>query len=454
MAIDFLFLYEHIVREFENDCLVMAELERRGYKSELLQLMDRKKLKYFTWKKPRVIVTSAMYNNETLNSFVYNNVGRVDKVVNLHWEEVLSREQEESEFYSLTENARKCTHICWGNAAKQRIVAKGVPETNTEITGAVQLDFLYPEFSGYFKSRADIAVEYGLDPSRRWLAYISSFSCAFMDDKEVDELNKMTDLDFKGFKEVGGRSMNVTLDWFDRLLDEQPDIELIYRPHPCEWQSPPLDEMKKRHPNFHVITDYSVKQWVKVCDVILTWMSTSVAEIYFAKKSCLVLRPEPLFDDYDPVTYEGVDAIDSYNRLVCELAKSEHPFPIDSAQMQAHYDVDYDYPAYMRIADLLEQTLKNPPRDKPFSEGYKPRFNFGKFVALCGLHTMNALHINPHWFDFVGKNITDQTERLIGYYTKARVSNKQIRAKMDEMRLYIDRGAHKSRNQANNKSQL
>ncbi|MEG2634197.1 MAG: hypothetical protein RSA97_06345, partial [Oscillospiraceae bacterium] len=240
MAIDFLFLYEHIVREFENDCLVMAELERRGYKSELLQLMDRKKLKYFTWKKPRVIVTSAMYNNETLNSFVYNNVGRVDKVVNLHWEEVLSREQEESEFYSLTENARKCTHICWGNAAKQRIVAKGVPETNTEITGAVQLDFLYPEFSGYFKSRADIAVEYGLDPSRRWLAYISSFSCAFMDDKEVDELNKMTDLDFKGFKEVGGRSMNVTLDWFDRLLDEQPDIELIYRPHPCEWQSPPL----------------------------------------------------------------------------------------------------------------------------------------------------------------------------------------------------------------------
>ena len=47
MGLDFLFLYEHIVRELENDCLIMAELERRGYSCELFQLMDRKMLKYF-----------------------------------------------------------------------------------------------------------------------------------------------------------------------------------------------------------------------------------------------------------------------------------------------------------------------------------------------------------------------------------------------------------------------
>ncbi len=445
MGLDFLFLYEHIVREFENDSLVMAELERRGYSCELYQLMDRKKLKYFSWKKPKVIVPSAMYNNETLNSFVYNNVGKLDKVVNLHWEEVLSREQEDSEFYSMTENARKCTHICWGAAAKRRIVGKGVPENNAVITGAVQLDFLYPEFDGYFKSKAQLAAEYGLDPSRRWLCYVSSFSCAFMDDKEVEELNAMTDLDFKGFKETGARSMTVTLEWFDRLLDAHPEYDLIYRPHPSEWQSPPLDEMKRKHPNFHVISDYSVKQWVKACDVILTWMSTSIAEIYFAHKSCLVLRPEPLYDDYDPVTYAGVDAIDSYERLAEALTHDEFPFPIEESQMRDHYDVDPDYPAYMRVADLLEQTLREPPRDHPFSEGYKPHFNLLKFVVLIGLHLMNGLHINPHWFDFLGRGFTDQTERLIGYYKKAYLSKKTIRAKIDEMRGYIDRAGHTPR---------
>lgn len=442
MGLDFLFLYEHIVREFENDCLVMAELERRGYSCELYQLMDRKKIRYFTWKKPKVIVPSAMYNNETLNSFVFNNVGRLNKVVNLHWEEVLSREQEESEFYSLTENARKCTHICWGEAARRRIVSKGVPENNAVVTGAVQLDFLYPEFDGYFKTKAELAQQYSLDPDKRWLCYVSSFSCAFMDDKEVEELNAMTDLDFKGFKEIGARSMTVTLDWFDKLLSAHPEFELIYRPHPSEWQSPPLFEMKEKHPNFHVISDYSVKQWVKASDTVLTWMSTSIAEIYFAGKSCLVLRPEPLFDDYDPVTYEGVDAIDNYERLEAELQKNEFPFPIDEGQMRDHYDVDPDYPAYMRIADLLEQTLKEEPRDYPFSEGYKPHFNLLKFVVLIGLHIMRALHINPHWFDFLGKGFTDQTERLIGYYTKAYVSPAQIAAKKAEMRSYIDKGAH------------
>jgi surface carbohydrate biosynthesis protein len=437
LALDFLILYEHIVREFDNNCLIMAELERRGYTVELFQLMDRKKLRYFSWKKPKVIVPSAMYNNETLNSFVYNNVGRLDKVVNLHWEEVLSREQEESEFYNLNQNAAKCTHVCWGEAARARIVQNGVPENNAVVTGAVQLDFLYPQFDGYFKSRTQLAQQFGLNETKRWLCYVSSFSTAFMDDKEVEELNEMTHLDFKGFKAVSARSMQVTLDWFDRLLTERPDLEFIYRPHPNEWNSVPLTEMESRHRGFHVIRDYSVKQWVKACDVILTWMSTSIAEIYFSNKSCLVVRPEPLYEDYDPVTYEGVDAIDSYARLVADLARETHPFPIDEAQMALHYDVDFDRPAYMRICDLLEWTYHNPPRDYPFSAGYTPRFNALKFLVLLGLHLMIGLRINPHWFDFLGKNFTNQTERLMDYYRKAYVSKKDIRAKIDELKGYI-----------------
>jgi len=437
LALDFLILYEHIVREFENDCLIMAELERRGYTAQLFQLMDRKKIRYFLWDKPKVIVTSAMYNNETLNSFVYNNVGKLNKVVNLHWEEVLSREQEESEFYNLNENAAKCTHVCWGEAARSRIVKNGVPANNAVVTGAVQLDFLYPQFDGYFRTRQQLAEQYGLDPERKWLCYVSSFSCAWMDDKEIEELNEMTNLDFKGFKAVGARSMKVTLEWFERLLNENSDIELIYRPHPNEWDSPPLNRLENSCVGFHVIRDYSVKQWVKECDILLTWMSTSIAEIYFAGKSCIVVRPEPLHDDYDPVNYEGVDAVDSYAELARRIRRREHPFPIDGALMKSHYDVDPDKPAYVRVCDLLETVWLNEPRDFPFSEGYKPRFNLLKFIVLIGLHIMIGLKINPHWFDFIGKKITDQTERLMDYYRKAYVSKKGIRAKVDELKGYI-----------------
>ena len=58
------------------------------------QLLDRKKLKYFTWKKPKVLVASCMYDDEAINSHVYNNVGVCRKVVNLHWEQMLSDTQE------------------------------------------------------------------------------------------------------------------------------------------------------------------------------------------------------------------------------------------------------------------------------------------------------------------------------------------------------------------------
>ena len=81
MGLDFLILYEHTVREYESDLLLKLELERRGYTAEIRQLLDRKKLKYFTWKKPKVLVSSCMYDNEAINSHVYNNVGRLNKIL-------------------------------------------------------------------------------------------------------------------------------------------------------------------------------------------------------------------------------------------------------------------------------------------------------------------------------------------------------------------------------------
>lgn len=88
MGLDFLILYEHPVREYESDLLLKLELERRGYTAEIRQLLDRKRLGYFTWKKPRVLVSSCMYDNAAINSHVYNNIGRCERIVNLHWEQI------------------------------------------------------------------------------------------------------------------------------------------------------------------------------------------------------------------------------------------------------------------------------------------------------------------------------------------------------------------------------
>ena len=41
MALDFLILYEHTVREYESDLLLKLELERRGYTAEIRQVRVR-----------------------------------------------------------------------------------------------------------------------------------------------------------------------------------------------------------------------------------------------------------------------------------------------------------------------------------------------------------------------------------------------------------------------------
>ncbi len=58
------------------------------------------------------------------------------------------------------------------------------------------MDFLRPEFNGYFKDKASLCREFGLDPEKQLHLYISSFGYASMSDEEVTELSKMAGTDF------------------------------------------------------------------------------------------------------------------------------------------------------------------------------------------------------------------------------------------------------------------
>src|SRR5699024_7901821 len=206
----------------------------------------------------------------------------------------------------------------------------------------------------------------GLDPAKRLHLYISSFGYASMSDAEVSELSKMAGTDFSGFAATNRSSMTQTLLWFDMYLGDHPEVELVYRRHPSEWNSPALDALQKKRPNFHVIFADSVKQWIVAADQIFIWMSTAIAEVYFAGKSCHILRPQPIEHEYDPVIYKGGRYVESYDEF-CQAAGQENaPFPIDKAMIEGYFDKS-EIPSYIRMADLLEDVYKNEPRDDPFA---------------------------------------------------------------------------------------
>ena len=427
MGLDFLILYEHTVREYESDLLLKLELERRGYTAEIRQLLDRKKLKYFTWKKPKVLVSSCMYDNEAINSHVYNNIGRCDKIVNLHWEQMLSDTQEAGDWFNMNGNAKKCVQTCWGRRTADRLIAHGMEEKNTPVTGAVMMDFLRPEFAGYFKSKEQLCAEHGLDPAKKLHLYISSFGYASMTDAEVKELSEMAGTDFSGFAATNRVSMAETLAWFDRYLAGHPEVELVYRRHPSEWNSPALADLSQKRPNFHVIFSDSVKQWIVAADSISIWMSTAIAEVYMAGKSCHILRPAPIEHEYDPVIYAGAKYVTNYEDFAAAMAEDAPPFPIERQVIEGYFDPS-PVPAYKRMADLLEQVRNEPPRDEPMGEGFTPHFNWLKFFALWGVHILFALRLEPKKVFFFHKGLAGFAQRIYGYVEKAHVPKADAKA--------------------------
>ena len=111
-GLDFLILYEHPVREYESDLLLKLELQRRGYTAEIRQLLDRKKLKYSP-EKARVLVASCMYDNEAINSHMYNNgAAQQDRKPSL--EQMLSDTQERATGSTWAATPKKCVQTCWG----------------------------------------------------------------------------------------------------------------------------------------------------------------------------------------------------------------------------------------------------------------------------------------------------------------------------------------------------
>lgn len=436
MGLDFLILYEHVVREYESILLLQAELRRRGYSAEIRQLLDRKKLKYFTWKKPRVLVASNMYDNEGINSHVYNNVGRVNRVVNLHWEQMLSDTQEAESWFNFNGNAKKCVQTCWGDTTRERLLAHGVPERNAPVTGAVMMDFLRPEFKGYYEDKEALCRRYGLDPERELWLYISSFGYASMDEDEVKELSEMAGTDFAGFAKVNRESMAETLKWFDEYLTAHPEVQLVYRRHPSEWDSEELHKLATKHEGFHVLFEDSVKQWIVAADKIFIWMSTAIAEVYFAGKGCHILRPQPIPHEFDPVIYKGGQYLTSYGAFAAAAGQGDAGFPIAEDMIEGYFD-DADGPAYKRMADLLEDVHQNPPRGEPFSEGYKPHFNWLKVFALVGVHMMHAVRFDPSRLKKIAPRFAGFAGRIYGYIDKAHVPRKKAAAMRAKILPYV-----------------
>lgn len=130
MALDFLILYEHVVREYESILLLKAELARRGYTVELRQLLDRKKLKYFTLKKPEGSGVQLHVRRRGHQQPCVQQHRRVQQSGEPSLGADAQRHAGGRRVVQLRRNAKNACRPAGANCTQQRLVAHGMQEKN------------------------------------------------------------------------------------------------------------------------------------------------------------------------------------------------------------------------------------------------------------------------------------------------------------------------------------
>ena len=371
-------IYENTVREYDNALLLEAELTNRGYNVELLH-----KTHFLCWRKRKAIVLIPnSYNTNDLETYAYWLNCNEGIYINLQYEQIFSERVKSTGFVMPAGKAKNILHLCWGEDRYKELINEMMAPKNLLITGALQLDFLREEFDGFYLDRSTVASRYNLDINKRWLLFISSFTytdSTFIEKNAPDEFYK-DDFIWR-FSRLSIKSQKEVLRWFEVFIQNNSDILIVYRKHPSESDSVVINDLKQKYSTqFYDISDLSVKQWIKTCDICTTWFSTSASEIYMAHKPFYLLRPFPIDHEFDVPFYYDADSIKSYEEFelaVTNLANSRK-LPISEGLLKQYYMID-EIPAYVKVADAV---------DNAFASGYEKNvlgdvnFEFHRWLFL------------------------------------------------------------------------
>lgn len=351
--------YESAERELQNAYLLKAELNRRGHEVYIYGKGYLKKTNQILDFVPDVVLVNNLYNNAQLGYYKSRFKQKISRIVDLQYEQILSYKWEETGHHNPKGLARNAIHLCWGEECRNRIISHGLPEENAIITGSLNVDMDKERFESIYRSKAEMAEIYKLDSKKDWILLISSFSGASPTEGRYNGyIRLMGENDGKKFMDICEISRKEILEWVEKYINDN-DCEFIYRLHPAESKDLGLRDFAKRNKNFHLIKDDSIRSWLRVCDKINTWYSTSIIDAYFMNQNCSILRPISIPKYFDVSIMRNATYLTTYDEF-CEYNKSNNDkkFPIDPSEILSYYNVDENKYAYEKICDLLEEIVR------------------------------------------------------------------------------------------------
>ncbi len=359
--LDFLFVYEHKVRELENLCLAKYELDRRGYRTEIAYIEDAKnalspKPIYHT----KVLCTMACYNNHTLRWHTKDYV-TFDKVIDLQWENIVypKDEQREGAFKNYVEIGKEVVRVSWGKQNVKRLQeAAHMDPRKIKLVGHMGMDFLREPLCRYYLSKEELFRKYQIPTEKKTVLFASPYYGDDLDQAYIADMCMRFGENWTDYYKFMCDSQHIVLEWIEKICKENPDIYFIFRPHPGH-PSKMAGQMEEKYDNFRIISGESVKQWIVTCDKVYTGNSSVIVEAFFAKKMCQLLFPLPVTEGFELKLISDSDKITTFEGFQHSIAAEAEKFPTPEASIEEIYLIDWNTPNYVKFADMAEEVLRN-----------------------------------------------------------------------------------------------
>lgn len=358
--LDFLFIYEHKVRELENLCLMKYELDRRGYRTKIIYVDDAQNAMadtpiYHT----KVLCTLSCYDNRTLYWHTKEFV-KFEKVIDLQWENIVyaKDEQREGAYKNYWGIGKDVVHVSWGNQNVRRLLnAAHLDKRKIKLTGHVGMDFLRKPLNRYYLSRQELFAKYDIPMDKKVILFASPYFGDCLTEEYIAGMCRAFGEDWPEYYKFMCDSQNIVLEWFEKICTDFSDIIVIFRPHPGH-PSVAASKLAERCGNFRIISGESVKQWIITCDKVYTGNSSVIVEAFFSQKMCQLLFPLPTTEGFELQLITDSRKISEYDEFYQSVTAEEEVFPTPEESIEDIYLIDWETPNYIKFADMAEEILK------------------------------------------------------------------------------------------------
>lgn len=361
IELDFLFLYEHKVRELENLCLMKYELDKRGYKTKILFINDAKNsLSTRPLYHTKVLCMVACYYNGTLRWHVKDYI-KFDKIIDLQWENIVYPKDEgrEEAYKNYLEVGRHVVHVSWGKQNQKRLLETAHLEPKkVKVVGHVGMDFLRTPLSRYYISREELFEEYHIPKEKKTILFASPYYGDNLSQEYIDDMCGRFGENWTEYYDFMCKSQQIVLTWFEQVCQKNKDMYVIFRPHPGH-PSKMAQKLEKKYDNFKIISGESVKQWIVACDKVYTGNSSVVVEAFFAGKDCQLLFPLPTTEGFELKLIADSRHIKTYEAFENTVLAEKNEFPTPQESIEEIYVIDWEVPSYIKFADMAEDVFQD-----------------------------------------------------------------------------------------------